>query len=159
MQRFQERAFQGRRMRTMLAGLAGAATLVAASCFAGSPQALPDGVVSKISGDARPLSISKTELSEDKTEATVSFVSSLGIFAFAYHPGDLPLKKLTFIIENEQYCEGLSFHPKTGKEIELRHLNGVQVAVTNGAVRIEVRSPALETIKSGGRIQYVNQYR
>jgi hypothetical protein len=159
MQRIQERTFEGQRIRKRLAGLTVAATLIAMACFAGSPRALPDGVVSKIPGDGRPLSISKMELSEDKTQATVSFVSSLGIFAFAYQPGDLPLKTMTFVVENQNYCEGLTFHPKSGKEIDLRNAEGVRVAATNGTVRIEVRAPALETMKPGGRIQYVNQYR
>jgi len=143
----------------VVAGLTAATTLLAVSCFASSPRALPDGVVSKIPGDARPLSISKTELSEDKTQATVSFVSSLGIFSFAYEPGELPLRKVTFVVEDQKYCEGLTFSPKSGKEIDLRTAEGVVVTATNGTVRIEVRGPALETMKGGGRIQYVNQYR
>ena len=123
------------------------------------PHTLPDGVVSKIPGDQRPVTIVKTELSDDKTGASVWFTSSLGIFAFTFEPGDLPLKTMKFIIQEQTYCEGLSFSPKTGKEVDLRHSDGVQVTSTNGNVNIEVRAPAIDLLIKGGRIQYINQYR
>jgi hypothetical protein len=136
-----------------------ASLLVLACMGASTPESLPEGVVSKVVGDQRPVTITKTELSSDRTAATVWFTSSLGIFAFTFQPGDLPLKTVTFVIEQQKYCEGLTFSPKSGKALDLRETDGVQVAVTNGNVRIEVRSPAIDQLKQGGRIQYVNQYR
>jgi hypothetical protein len=147
-------------MKTNLAILVCFVLLLVSACVgASTPGALPDGVVSRVSGDQRPVTIVKTELSDDKTAATAWFTSSLGIFAFVFEPGDLPLKTVTFVIEKQSYCEGLSFSPKSGKALDLRRADGVQVAATNGNVRIEVRAPTVDLLKQGGRIQYVNQYR
>jgi hypothetical protein len=147
-------------MNSQFASLSIVGGLLAFACLGASqPKPLPEGVVAKVPGDQRPVTIVKTELSDDKSDATVWFTSSLGIFAFTFEPGDLPLKTVRFIIQEQKYCEGLTFSPKTGGELDLRHFNGVQVTSTNGNLNILVRAPAIDQLKPGGRIQYVNQYR
>lgn len=147
-------------MKSQLASSVVVAGLLALVCIGTAQlQILPAGVVAKVPGDQRPVAIVKTELSDDKTSARVWFTSSLGIFAFTFDPGDLPLKTVTFVIQDQKYCEGFAFYPKAGRELDLRHSDGVQVTSTNGNVNIEVRAPAIDLLKKGGRIQYVNQYR
>jgi hypothetical protein len=147
-------------MNSQSASLLFAGGLFALACLGATQlKTLPEGVVSKVPGDQRPVTIVRTELSDDKTSASVWFTSSLGIFAFTFEPGDLPLKTVTFIVQDQKYCEGLSFSPKTGNQVDLRHSDGVQVISTNGNLNIQVRAPAIDLLKKGGRVQYINQYR
>jgi hypothetical protein len=63
------------------------------------------------------------------------------------------------IVKNQQYCEGLSFQDKAGHWTDLRHVEGVLVRQQGADLVIEITPPAVNLLKDGGRVQYINQYR
>jgi hypothetical protein len=116
-------------------------------------------LVSKISDDRREFEIIKVEYSPRQATARISFSSSFGIFVFDLNPDGRKLKRLTFIVNNQRHCEGLSFQDRTGHTADLLRLQGVQVFRQGTDLVIEVTPPAVNLLQDGGRVQYVNQYR
>jgi hypothetical protein len=125
--------------------------------FSGGAE-LPE-IVSKIPGDRREFKIAKTEFSNDQREARVTFASTTGIFAFDLELGAHKLSRLTLVIQDQSFCEGLTFRGKDGGETDLRTAKGVKVATVGRNIVIELSAAALETLRPGGRVQFVNQYR
>lgn len=147
-------------MRPTLRRRAAVALLwVLAIVGAGCASTAPREIVSRIPGDLRPFQIVRTEVSKDRSEATVTFSSSFGIFAFDLDLAGLELSKLTLVVQKQQFCEGLTFQPKDGRETDLRHAEGVKVSRQGNDLFIEIGPSALARLKKGGRVQYVNQYR
>ena len=116
-------------------------------------------LVSRIPGDRREFEVAQVDYSPRQAAATITFNSSFGIFAFDLNPGGRKLKRLTLIVNNQLYCEGLSFQDKVGHWTDLLHVEGVQVHEKGADLIIEIVSPAVDLVKDGGRVQYINQYR
>jgi hypothetical protein len=129
--------------------------LLLIGCSAFSKTAL----VSKIPGDRREFEIVQVEYSAREAAATITFASVSGIVAFDLSPDGRKLKKLTLIVNNERFCEGLSFQDRDGHTTDLRHAEGVQVFPRGTNLVIMIASPAIDLLKEGGRGQYINQYR
>lgn len=119
---------------------------------------LPD-IVSRIPDDRREIKIIKTEFSKDQSEATVTFTSASGIFAFNLELGALKIARLTLVIQEQSFCEGLTFRGKKGGETDLRTTAGVKIAKVARDIVIELSGVALEALRPGGQVQFVNQYR
>lgn len=116
-------------------------------------------IVSKIPGDQREFKILKSESSNDQREATVTFVSSFGIFAFNLALDGRRLSKLTLVIQGQSFCEGLTFRGKEGGEIDLRTAKSVKIAKVGPNIVIEFSAVVLNALSPGGQVQFVNQYR
>lgn len=116
-------------------------------------------IVSKISGDKREFKIIKTEFSQNQSECTVTFASSVGIFAFNLDQSARNLSKLTLVIQDQLFCEGLTFRGKDHRETDLRTSKGVKITKAGRNIVIELSSEALNALKPGGQVQFVNQYR
>jgi hypothetical protein len=91
--------------------------------------------------------------------AVIRFSSSSGIFAFDLDPGGRKLLRLTLIVDNQQFCEELTFQDRTEHTTDLLRLQGVQIRNPTSDLVIEIAPPAVDLLKEGGRVQYVNQYR
>jgi hypothetical protein len=117
------------------------------------------GLVTAVAGDQRPFRVVKTQFSEDGSEVTVTFQSEMGIFAFNLAPLPEKLKTVRFIIQKQQYCEGFTLWPKDGKQLDLLRAAGVEVRKQDADLVIEVSGHAFASLKSGGKIQFINQYR
>ena len=128
--------------------------LAASAGGAGSPE-----IVSRIPGDRREFKIIKTESSNGQRECTVTFASSFGIFAFNLDLGTRKLSKLTLVIQEQSFCEGLTFRGKEGGEMDLRTTKGVTIAKVGRNIVIELSRVALDALGPGGQVQFVNQYR
>lgn len=128
-------------------------TLLLTCLFAAEPQPL----VSKIPGDRREFQIVATRRDADQASAT--FSSALGIFAFHLNLNAAKLSKLTLIIQKQVYCEGLTLQKTEGREIDLRTISGVKIQQHDGDTVIEFDATALRAMQPGGNVQYVNQYR
>jgi hypothetical protein len=90
--------------------------------------------------------------------AEVTFSSSLGMFAFEMKPDGRKLDRLTLIIKNQHYCEGLSFQDRSGHTTDLLRVDGVQVRPQGSNLVIEIAPPAaVALLRESGRFQYVNQ--
>ena len=76
-------------------------------------------LVSKIPDDRREFEIVKVEYSPRQAAAAIRFSSSFGIFAFDLNPDGRKLKRLTFIVDNQRYCEGLTFQDRSGHTTDL----------------------------------------
>jgi hypothetical protein len=116
-------------------------------------------LVSKIPGDRRQFEILQVDHSPGRAAARVTFSSSLGIFAFEITPNGRKLDRLTLIIKNQHYCEGLSFQDRSGHTTDLLRVDGVQVRPQGSDLVIEIAPPAVDLLREAGRFQYVNQYR
>lgn len=119
-------------------------------------------LVSKVPGDRRAVEIIRTEFSKDRSEATVTFASATGIFAFNLELGAARLSKLTLIVQEQSFCEGLTFRGKKrekGGETDLRTAEGVKIKKVGGNIVIELTTVAIEALRPGGQVQFVNQYR
>jgi hypothetical protein len=138
-------------MKSMLPSLA-VVLLIACSTARGP-------LVSKVPGDRREFEVVRVDYSPHQAAATITFSSSSGIFAFDLEPGGRKLKRLTILVSNERYCEGLTFQDRHERTVDLLRLQGVQVRHEAADLVIEIVSPALHLLKEGGRVQYVNQFR
>jgi hypothetical protein len=125
----------------------------------GAASAPPKEIAAKVPGDRRPVEIVGTEFNKEQAEATVTFRSSFGIFAFNLDLAGTRLTKLTFLIQKQKYCEGLDFRSKADKALDLRRAEGVKIAPRGEDLAIEITGPALAALQEGGRVQYINQYR
>jgi hypothetical protein len=127
--------------------------LLIACCMTHEP------LVSKIPGDRREFEIVEVDYSRHQAAARITFSSSFGIFAFDLNPEGRALKSLTITIRNQRFCEGLTFQDRTGHMTELLRTQGVQVRQQATDLAIDIVPPAVNLLKGGGRVQYVNQYR
>ena len=116
-------------------------------------------LITKVPGDRREFEIVKVDYSARQGAAAITFSSSFGIFAFDLDLGGRKVNKLTFIVHNQRYCEGLNFQDRNRRATDLRRAKGVQVRRQGSDMVIEITPPALDLLKEGGRVQYVNQYR
>lgn len=119
---------------------------------------LPD-LVSKIPGDRRQVQIVKVEFSNTRPEATATFSTALGIFAFDIDLRTRNLAKVTLVILEQEFCEGLTFRGKEAPELDLRTTHGARIARAGKNIVIELTGDALRAMGAGGRVQFVNQYR
>ena len=134
--------------------------VVCALLVAGCSTPKPPEVVSKVPGAKWDFKILKTTVSEDQTEATVAFAPRYGIFGFQLEPASPKLKKITLGFSKERYCEGLTFRAEEGAvEIDLLRVKGVNVSSAPEGLMIEVVPPALDMVRRGGRVMFVNEYR
>ncbi len=116
-------------------------------------------LVSKVPGDRREFEIVQVDYSPRHAAATATFSSSFGIFAFNLNTDGRKLNRLTLIVIHQQYCEGLSFQDRRRHTTDLRRAEGVQVRQRGSDIVIEIVPPAIDLLKEGGRVHYVNQYR
>lgn len=123
--------------------------------------ASPDNrpLVTKVPGDRREFEIVQADHSPHQAAAIITFTSSFGIFAFDLNLAGRKLNRLTLIVRNQRYCEGLSFQDRAGHWTDLRQVEGVQVQRKDSNMVVEIAPPALDLMKEGGRVQFVNQYR
>ena len=135
---------------TLAIWLAGALALAAAD----APE-----IVSKIPGSRREFKIVAREISSDGKEARFTLLEPRGIIAFRLDLADAKLAKLTFVIEKQKRCEGLTFQPDGRKEIDLKGAEGVKISQADEDLIIEFGPAALEKLKPAGRFQFVNEYR
>ena len=135
--------------------MGGLAMTPAARC-----QAAEQDVVSRIGGDSRPFTIVSTVISADGKELTVRLRSERGIFGFQFHPPGAGVRIVRFLMEKEQRCEGFSFSPLAGKtSVDFVGMKGFKAQPRGADLSIEVTGAALDILKTGGRIQFVNAYR
>jgi len=137
--------------------LAGFYTLVLPSVIA--DPASEQLLVTQVPGIRSTVEIVETKFSADRTEATATLRSKLGIFSIQLQLADLKLAKITLLIQGERHCEGLDFWPPQGAKIELRRSEGVKIAQRDKDLAIEFTGPALATLGKGGKLLYVNLYR
>lgn len=116
-------------------------------------------LVSKVPGDRREVEIVQADYSPRRAAATITIAGAFGIFAFELNPAGRKLKRLTLIVNDQQYCEELSFQDRHGHTTDLRRAEGVQARRQGSAIVIEIMPPAVDLLKEGGRVQYVNQFR
>jgi len=134
--------------------MGGLAMTPAARC-----QTAEQDVVSRIEGDSRPFTMVSTVMSADRTELTVTLRSERGIFGFQFRPIGAGFRVVRFVMEKEQRCEGFSFSPLAGKPVEFVGMKGFKAQPRGGDLSIEMTGAALDILKTGGRIQFVNAYR
>ncbi len=136
---------------------------IAMGCLAMTPAARCEtaerDVVSRIEGDSRPFTMVSTVISADGSELTVTLRSERGIFGFQFRPPGEGFRVVRFVMEKEQRCEGFSFSPLAGKSVEFVGMKGFKAHPQGGDLSIEVTGAALDILKTGGRIQFVNAYR
>jgi hypothetical protein len=133
----------------------GLAMTPAAPCQAAEPE-----VVSRIGGDSRPFTIVSTVISADGKVLTVRLRSERGIFGFKLCPPDVGVRVVRFVMENEQRCEGFSFSPLAGKPaVEFVGMKGFKAQPRGADLSIEITAAALDILKTGGRIEFVNAFR
>jgi hypothetical protein len=132
-------------------------TLLSALLIACSTAHVP--IVSKVPGDRREFEIVQVGYAPRDAAATITFSSSFGIFAFNLDPGGRKLKTVTFIVDKQSYCEGLTFQDRVGRTTDLLRLQGVHVRQEGTDLAIEIKPPAVAVLNGGGRVQYVNRYR
>jgi hypothetical protein len=139
------------------------AGLVVIVSLAGTPAACGEpaeqAMVGRIEGDSRPFAVVSAVRSADRSELTVTFRSERGIFAFQFHPPAPDVRVVRFVMEKQKRCEGLTFSSPSGKSVELIGMKGVNVRREGEHLSIQITGAALEIVKSGGRIQYVNEHR
>ncbi|MES2660470.1 MAG: hypothetical protein V4689_17730 [Verrucomicrobiota bacterium] len=116
-------------------------------------------VVGRIKGDSRPFTVVSTVMSADRKELTVTLRSERGIFGFQFGPLGAGIRVVRFVMEKEQRCEGFSFSPLTGRPVEFVGMKGFKAHPRGGDLSIEMTGAALDILKTGGRIQFVNAYR
>lgn len=100
------------------------------------------------------------EFSADLKQARYVLKSDLGIFRCRLNLTNTAITNLTLVVKDEKYCEGLDFQPNRGQWKEFKTAPGV--SVTTGAkegVVLQFRAEALEKMKPGGVLQFINQYR
>ena len=129
-----------------------------AACAAAPAPPEPE-IISKIPGDRREWQIVWRTISSDKKSAVFTLSSPTGIFAFRLDLTGVKLSRLTLIVQQQKYCEGLTFQPEGGQGIELPHAKGVAISPAGEDLKIEFGPSALELMRAGGRIQFINQYR
>ena len=139
------------RSETPAAGLS--LTLLIACATAHRP------LVTKVPRDRREFEIVYVDYSPRQAAARITFFSSFGIFAFDLNPDGRKLKRLTIVVNDQRYCEGLSFQDRTGHTTDLLRLQGVQVFHQGTDLVVEIGPPAVDLLQDGGRVQYFNQYR
>ena len=99
------------------------------------------------------------------TEETYVFNSKTGIFSFDLEPFDASIKKLTFIIRNQQKLASLSVYQTGDQWIELYSktqggIPGIDVQKDKaGTFTVTCTDPALNYLRKGGRFQVINEYR
>lgn len=136
--------------------------LIATGWLAVTPAArcqTPEAVVGRIEGDSRPFTVVSAVMSKDKMELTVTLRSELGIFGFQFRPVGDGIKVVRFLIEKEQRCEGFLFASLAGKHVEFVGMKGFDAQPRGDDLSIKVTGAALDLLKVGGRIQFVNAYR
>ncbi len=116
-------------------------------------------LISKIPGYQRDFQIVSQTISSNGKEAVCTLLEPTGIFAFRLDLSGVKLSKLTLIVQRQKYCEGLTFQPDGGRVVELPHTKSVNISVVDGDLKIEFGPPALEILRVGGRVQFINQYR
>ena len=116
-------------------------------------------IISKIPDYQRDFQIVSQTIAANGKEAVCTLLEPTGIFAFRLDLSGVKLTKLTFVIQRQKYCEGLTFQPDGGRIVELPHTKGVNISVVGGDLKIEFGLPALEILRVGGRVQFINQYR
>lgn len=125
----------------------------------GRGEAVEEVVVSRIEGDARPFTVVSTVTSAEGKELTVTLRSERGIFGFQVRPLGAGIRVVRFVMEKEQRCEGFSFAPVAGKAVEFVGMKGFKAEARAGDLVIEMTGEALEILRTGGRVQFVNVYR
>lgn len=129
-----------------------------ASCA--TPPAPPEPeIISKIPGYRREVHIVSRIFSPDRKSAVITLHEPSGIFAFRLDLSGANLSRLTLIVQKQKYCEGLTFQPDAGRVIELPYAPGVKIFPAGEDMKIEFTRPALDLMKAGGRVHYINQYR
>ena len=116
-------------------------------------------IISKIPGYQREFKIVAKKFSADGREAAFTILEPGGIFAFRLDLANTKLSKLTFMVQKQKHCEGLTFQPDGQKEIDLKHAAGVKISQAGEDLVIEFAPAALEKMKPAGRFQFINQYR
>lgn len=116
-------------------------------------------LVTKIPGDRSEFEIAQVDYSAGRDTARIIFSSSRGILRFDLNPGGRKLRKLTFVVKDQRYCEGFDIRNRSGHKTDLLRAEGVQVHPQGADLFIEITPPAVDVLNDGGRIQYVNQFR
>jgi hypothetical protein len=84
----------------------------------------------------------------------------MGIFRCRISLTNTPVTNLVVTVAGEKYCEGLSFRTDGGQGLELKNMAGVQVTTDEKeGVVLQFSSEALNKMKPGGVMQFINQYR
>lgn len=129
-----------------------------ASCATAPLPPEPD-IISKIPGYRREVQVVSQTFSPDRKSAVITLLEPSGIFACRIDLSGVKLSRLTLIVQKQKYCEGLTFQPEGGKVVELPFAPGVKISPAGEDMKIEITAPALDLMRTGGRLQYINQYR
>ena len=136
--------------------LVAALAALAVGCFTTEPPK----IATKLPDEQWEFQIVKVKVSEPQTNATVAFSAPLGIFAFQLEPLPPTLTRLSFGLLKEKHCEGLGFRAAgQTNNVDLLHTKGVSVIPEFDGLVIHVLPPALDLLKKGGRVMFVNQFR
>lgn len=141
-----------------LSRLAPVLALWLAACTTAPPPPEP-AIISKFPGYRREVQVVSQVFSPDRKSAVITLLEPSGIFACRIDLSGVKLSRLTLIVQKQKYCEGLTFQPEGGRAVELPHAPGVKISPAGEDMKIEFTPPALELMRTGGRLQYINQYR
>lgn len=120
---------------------------------------LPDIIQSNHEKVAK-FSVVSRQFSTDRKQAVYVLKSDLGIFRCRLALTNTILTNLTIIVAGEKHCEGLDFGKNGAGTKDLRTAPGVKLSAQHPqGVRIEFNQEALNDLKPGGILQFVNQYR
>lgn len=116
-------------------------------------------IISEIPGYKKNYRITSKKLSASGKEMIFTVLDPTGIFAFRLNLDGAKFSKLTFVVQKQKFCEGLTFQPDGQQTIELKEAKGVKITQQGEDLCIEFQTEALEKLKPAGRFQFINQYR
>jgi hypothetical protein len=149
------RASVGFAMRAR-AGVLALALALLAGCASVPP---PSDIVSRVPGREGDFQILESAYSPDRREAGLSLLVPAGVAQFNVHVAGLKLEQLTLVFLKQQTCEGLTFLPRGGSEIDLKRVQDVQITPRGNDLAVVFGPGALRILAQGGRLQFVNQGR
>jgi len=94
----------------------------------------------------------REEVSKDGQTYMIYVESEGGIFSLELDFNDSTITTLVIVVENEKYCEGVSFNGHA-----LRRTSGSKVSFESPNIRITISGDAIK--KAANTFQFINQYR
>jgi len=120
---------------------------------------LPDLIQSNNEKIAKFKIVSR-EFSADQQQARYVLKSERGIFRCRLNLTNTVITNLVMVVQGEKFCEGLDFQPNRGQWKEFKQAPGVTIKTdAPEGVVLQFQASALEKMKPGGVLQFINQYR
>jgi len=137
-------------MRTLL-------TLLLACC-AFTIQAAENSITKNVRS-LREFKIESEETSADGATTKLVINCPDGIFSFDVDLGQSKITSLVFVVKNTAFWEGVEFAPHKKQVEDLKTTKGATIKADGKDCVITLTGDALTLFKTGGRFQFVNQYR